>query len=198
MCADHGCAGLSALRCMAPLLLFMVANREGCPASHAWATEHASNRFVLALGPQQNTNDTHIRTGICSAWVQAGRAAQLLMSRLLSMQGTAMCWLWVRRESTMTLMSAQAVALHLICMGAGREAAADALPSSSTSTEEQQQRQSSAPAPAPSTSGVDAGQGLRLAGLGLAFLGLAAGVYFAGRRLLASSLGDKGKQARAP
>lgn len=75
---------------------------------------------------------------------------------------------------------------------AGKEAQAEMLPSASTSTE-QQQRQSSAPAPAPS--GISAGQGLRLAGLGLAFAGLAAGVYFGGKRLLASSLGDKGKQA---
>ncbi len=77
-------------------------------------------------------------------------------------------------------------------MCTGQEAAADALPSTSTTTEERRQQQGSAPAPP--QSGITASQGLRLAGLGLAFAGLAAGVYFGGRRLLASSLGDKGKQ----
>lgn len=78
---------------------------------------------------------------------------------------------------------------------AGKEAQAEMLPSASSSTEQQQQQQRQSSAPAPAPSGISAGQGLRLAGLGLAFAGLAAGVYFGGKRLLASSLGDKGKQA---
>ena len=95
------------------------------------------------------------------------------------------------------LQDAQRVLLPITADSfAGKEAAAEALPSNSTSTEQQQQQQqqqSSAPRPTPS--GISAGQGLRLAGLGLAFAGLAAGIYFGGKRLLASSLGDKGKQA---
>ena len=83
---------------------------------------------------------------------------------------------------------------NLMLLWSGQEAAAEALPSSSTSSDGQAQRQASAPAPSPSQEGITASQGVRLVGLGLAFAGLAAGVYFGGRRLLASSLGDKGKQ----
>ena len=87
------------------------------------------------------------------------------------------------------------ILLNADIMCAGREAMAAAVPSSSTTTNlEQTEQQASAPAAAPSQQGISAGQGIRLVGLGLAFAGLAAGVFFGGRRLLASSLGDKGKQ----